>query len=366
MLVQSLPADTPHWPAAVVTALPDLTALSQSLRQLTGFDSHDGTDYFPSISQAHLHAIRLAQARIGMSSAINRQRLVAYTSEMAHGSVAVAFELAGYDSAALRQIATDGAGRLRCDLLQAAIRADREAGLEPFLICAAAGNSENGTVDALGRLAAIARDEGLWLHLDASYGALARLASDLAPLLAGMELADTLTFDLYRWGLQPYATAILLGRATSALPTARQHGYDVGAQFATGLRALAQWQQQAPNPARLGRDISRCCALARRLGMAVQQQPVLELLLPVTLNVVCLRYLGDHPDAINQAIVASLQNNHFGISSCRVQRQQAIRVVVQDASQTPEQIEHLLTALLAAGQQQRRQRAGASARTLTA
>ncbi|MYM39758.1 pyridoxal phosphate-dependent decarboxylase family protein [Duganella qianjiadongensis] len=366
MLAQTLSAETPRWPAAVVTALPDLTALGGSLRRLTGFDHHGSTDYFPSISQAHLHAIGLAQARIARCAAINRQRLVAYTSDMAHGSVAVAFELAGYDSAALRQIATDGAGRLRCDLLQTAIRADREAGLEPFLICAAAGNSENGTIDALGRLAAIARDEGLWLHLDASYGALARLAGDLAPLLAGMELADTLAFDLYRWGLQPYATAILLGREITAPSAAAPSSVDAGAQLAIGLRALVQWQQQAPAPARLGRDISRCCALARRLGMAVQQQPALELLLPVTLNVVCLRYLGDQPDAINQAIVALLQNSRFGISSCRVRRQQAIRVVVQDASQTPEQIEHLVAALLAAGQQQRRQRVAASPRTLTA
>jgi len=366
MLVQAPPTDLPLWPAAIVTTLPDLTALSQGLRQLTGFSDHHGTDYFPSVSQAHLHAIKLAQARSAAASSFNRQRLVAYTSAMAHGSVAIAFELAGSDSAALRQIAVDGAGRMRCDLLQAAIRADRDAGLQPFFICGAAGNGENGTVDALGRLAAIARDEGLWLHLDASFGALARLAADLIPLLAGMELADTLAFDLYRWGLQPYATAVLLGRDSTALPDGSQNAFDAGAPFATGLRALARWHQQAPLAVQLGRDISRCCALARRLGLAVQQQAVLELLLPVTLNVVCLRYLGHSTDALNQAIVASLQHDRFAISSCRILGQQAIRIVVLDASQTPQQIEQLLANLIAAGQQLRRQRISDSPRMLTA
>lgn len=344
--------------SAAVSALPDLPALGLGLRTLTGLNDYAGSEYFPTSSQAHLHALRLAREHSERTAACSDHHLVAYCSDMAHGSVALAFEQAGYHTAALRQIATDGAGRIRCDLLQAAIGADRAAGLHPFFLCGAAGNSENGTVDALGRLATLAREEGLWLHLDASLGALARLAPDLAPLLGGMELSDSLAFDLYRWGLQPYPTAILFSRslATGTPVAARRPATpDSAAQLASSLRALAQWYQQAVPAALLGRQLSRCCALARRFGLAVQQQPALELLLPVTLNVICLRYAGTLSDALHQAIVASLQEHRLcAISTCKIERQLAIRVAVQDASLTPEQLEQLLATLLAAGQRQRR------------
>lgn len=366
MLVHHLASDPHCGPAASVTPLPDLPALGQGLRRLTGLNEYASTDYFPSSSQAHLHALRLARLNCAGRLAGNDHHLVAYCSDMAHGSVALAFEQAGYDAAALRQIATDGAGRMRCDLLQAAVRADRDAGLQPFFLCGAAGNSENGTVDALGRLAAIARDEDMWLHLDASYGALARLAPDLAPLLGGMEQAGSLSFDLYRWGLQPYPTAILFSRPpSSGVVSARRPATpDLAAQLATSLRALAQWQQLALPASELGRQLSRCCALARRFGLAVQQQAALELLLPVTLNVVCLRYAASASDALHQTIVASLQGTSpCAISSCRIGQQLAIRVAVQNASLTPEQLDQLLAALLAAASRPRR--AGTQA-TLTA
>ena len=69
--------------------------------------------------------------------------------------------------------------------LEEAIARDRSAGLSPFLISATAGTVDVGAIDNLAAIAAIAEREKVWFHVDGAFGALAMLAPDLAPRLAG-------------------------------------------------------------------------------------------------------------------------------------------------------------------------------------
>ena len=103
---------------------------------------------------------------------------------------------------------------LRCDVaaLRAAIAADRAAGKRPFVIIATAGSASSGAVDDLNALADCARDEKLWFHVDGAFGALAQLAPDLRHLVAGIERADSLAFDLHKWLHVPYDAGAVLVR----------------------------------------------------------------------------------------------------------------------------------------------------------
>jgi aromatic-L-amino-acid/L-tryptophan decarboxylase len=58
----------------------------------------------------------------------------------------------------------------------------------------------------------VCRDERLWFHVDGACGALAMLAPDLAPRLAGIERADSLAFDFHKWGQVPYDAGFILVR----------------------------------------------------------------------------------------------------------------------------------------------------------
>lgn len=73
-----------------------------------------------------------------------------------------------------------------------------------------------GAIDPLPALAAIAREQGLWFHVDAAFGALGCLSPALRPLFAGIELADSVAFDFHKWGQVPYDAGCLLVRDGAA------------------------------------------------------------------------------------------------------------------------------------------------------
>src|SRR5471032_620853 len=266
----------------------------QWMVELFGFPAGANGVFTSGSSMANLMAVLVARsARIGPQLrcdgiAGEARRLSGYTSLAAHGSIERAFDMAGLGGAALRRIGVDGAHRLRSDLLQQAIEADRAAGLQPFFLAATAGSVDTGAIDALGELAALARREGLWLHVDGAYGALAMLAPDMVPLLAGIEHADSLAFDFHKWGQVPYDAGFLLVRdgalqlATFAQDQAYLQRYprgmtanspwpcDLGPELSRGFRALKTWfTLQVLGADRVGNAISRSCALARLLGRRV-------------------------------------------------------------------------------------------------
>jgi glutamate/tyrosine decarboxylase-like PLP-dependent enzyme len=105
----------------------------------------------------------------------------------------------GIGRQAARLVATDGTGRMCMAALQAAIRADREAGRVPFLLAATAGTTNAGMVDPLLACAEIARREKLWFHVDAAWGGGVIASDRRRALLLGLEAADSVTIDAHKW-----------------------------------------------------------------------------------------------------------------------------------------------------------------------
>ena len=106
--------------------------------------------------------------------------------------------------------------RIDMDALKAAITADRAAGHQPACIIASAGTVNSGAVDPLDALADLAAAEGLWLHVDGAIGALAALAPDLRPKLAGMERADSVALDFHKWMYMQFEAGCVLVRDEAA------------------------------------------------------------------------------------------------------------------------------------------------------
>ena len=76
---------------------------------------------------------------------------------------------------------------------------DRDDGLRPICVVGVAGTVNTGSIDDLPALAGFCEREGLWFHVDGAFGAWAALAPDSRHLVAGMERADSLAFDLHKW-----------------------------------------------------------------------------------------------------------------------------------------------------------------------
>ncbi|MDQ0989176.1 aminotransferase class V-fold PLP-dependent enzyme [Streptomyces sp. V3I7] len=143
-----------------------------------------------------------------------------YTTAFAHHSVAKAARLAGIRAAHIRVVPHTTDLRMDLEAAAAMIRADREAGLRPFLLVANAGTTDTGTVDPLPRLAELTRREDLWFHVDAAYGGFFRLTARGRDRLTGLEEADSVTLDPHKTLFLPFGTGALVVRDLAALRAA--------------------------------------------------------------------------------------------------------------------------------------------------
>lgn len=135
-----------------------------------------------------------------------------YVSDQAHFSIGRGLELLGFPPECLVVVESDEAFRLEAGAVAARVRRDRAAGLVPFCIAAVAGSTNTGSVDDVAGLARVARDDDLWLHVDAAYGGAARLSERDAARVPALELADSVTLDPHKWLAQAYDLGALLVR----------------------------------------------------------------------------------------------------------------------------------------------------------
>jgi glutamate/tyrosine decarboxylase-like PLP-dependent enzyme len=93
--------------------------------------------------------------------------------------------------------------------------------------------------------------------------------------------------------------------------------------------------------------------MARALGERIAATPQLELLAPVTLNIVCFRYAGLEDavsDALNAEIVVELQERGIAVpSTTRIGGKLAIRLNVMNHRTTPADLDTTLAGVLAVG-----------------
>jgi aromatic-L-amino-acid decarboxylase len=278
--------------------------------------------------------------REGMQAA--PRKMVLYASQEIHSSIQKAVELLGLGSDALRHVPVNDYFQIDLQALKAAIAQDRDDGYLPFCAVGAAGTTNTGAIDDLNRLADICQKESLWLHVDGAFGAWAALAPNAGKQVAGMERADSLAFDLHKWMYMQYEIGCVLVRREeehrntfSLTPAYLAHGEggrgmtggdlpwfsDYGYQLSRGFRALKAWMSLKEHGSRkYGRMIQQNIDQARYLADLIDGLPELELSVPVTLNVVCFRYIGleldcDVLDSLNKQILVELQEQGIAAPS---------------------------------------------------
>jgi aromatic-L-amino-acid decarboxylase len=216
-------ADTTNRYTGVWQAAPALVQLEANaldwLRDWMGFPPESRGLFTAGGSMATFNAIVCARER-HLGAEIRRG--VLYTSDQAHHSVLKSAKLAGVMPDRVRPIASDGRFRMRLDLLEQAIAADRRAGLAPFAVVSSAGTTNTGAVDPLDAIADLCAGLGLWHHIDGAYGAFFYLLQDLRGRLRGLPRADSLTLDPHKGMFLPYGTGALLVRDGAALRAAHQ------------------------------------------------------------------------------------------------------------------------------------------------
>ena len=349
------------------------------MREVFQFPETAGGLFLTGASQANFVALQIARTR-ALGRDVRRTglsafpQLTGYGSAETHGCVMRAFEMSGLGGDAFRRIAPDAAGQIDIDALVARIEADIASGHRPFLLVGSAGTVNTGAVDDLHALADVAARFRLHFHVDGALGALAVLSESLAPIMAGLERADSIAFDFHKWGQVPYdagylivrdeawqkdtfaSSAAYLTRADTGLAGGEWWPCDTGPDLSRGFRALKTWfTLKTCGLDGIGRSIAHSCALARLLYERIRDEPSLRLLAPTRLNIVCFGYAGPDgraPAELNRQIVEALHlEGRVAPSLTLIDGVPAIRACLVNHRTTAADIDALIDHTLAIGDQ---------------
>ncbi len=235
--------------------------------------------------------------------------MTAYASDQIHLSISKAADILGLGKRQVRMLPSDDRFKMDPRALREAIESDKQNGLRPFCVIASAGTAATGAIDSLDEIAQIAREHGLWFHIDGAYGAPAAMIPDQRSSFAGLELADSISLDPHKWLYTPVDCGCLLFRdpaaARKAFVTEADYikvldqgetesfaFWDYGIELSRRFRALKVWLTlKYYGTRRLAAAITDNIAQAQYLAELVSAAPEFELLAPVELSICCFRYV---------------------------------------------------------------------------
>ena len=337
----------------------------QWLADMFGLKSMQGV-YSSGGSVANLLALGAARQRaferLGQDPAAEGvgRRVGVYASTEAHHTIQRSTGVLGLGRQAVRPIPCDRLGRMRVEALRLAIAQDLRAGILPMAIVANAGTTNRGAIDPLRAIGEVAREHGIWFHVDGAYGLPGRLDERVAPLYEGLELADSVIVDPHKWlgaAVGVGATFVrdreLLRRAFTQEPAPYLEGsmepqdaaaariehsmddfgvpyFDFGVELSAPSRGVVVWALiREIGVEGLARRIKRHNDMAGFIAQAARAHPNLELLQEPTLSICCFRYVApgvSDLDLLNQRLHRRLTRENRNMpSTTQVNGQLALR-----------------------------------------
>lgn len=312
-----------------------------------------------------------------------------YASEECHHTIQRSGGVLGIGRRAIKPIACDSKGHMKTDTLLAAIEKDVQNGVLPIAIVANAGTTNTGAIDPLLEIGKIARDKGIWFHIDGAYGLPGILDERIKPLYEGLQYADSVIVDPHKWlgaSVGVAATFVrnrdyllraftqepadyLEGSAsqseidqTNNLSTKIEHSlddfgipyFDYGVELSAPCRGVVVWAMlKEIGVSGMRARVVRHNNMAKHISAFANQHPHLEVLSEPTLSICCFRYVDDSikdVNIFNQRLHRRLvRENKFMPSTTKVAGQLAIRPCYVGARHEQIQADGLLEAVLRIG-----------------
>ena len=277
--------------------------------------------------------------------------LTVYGSEETHSSIEKAVKIAGIGKENLRKVPVDSAYAMVPEELERAIEKDKTAGCIPCCVVATIGTTGSTAIDPLRKIGEICRKHNVWLHVDAALAGTALLLPEYRRLIDGIEFADTFVFNPHKWMFTNFDCSAYFVKDREALiktfeihpeylktkEGTRVNNYrDWGIQLGRRFRALKLWFViRSFGVEGLKARIKYHLDIAARLAEWIEEHEEFELLAPVSLNVVCFRFLpiGLNDDAainaINEKLLESLNSTgNMYITHTKLDGKYTIRLVV--------------------------------------
>jgi len=253
---------------------------------------------------ARERASQYSLARGGLQG--EEKPLVVYASAHSHSSVEKAALVAGFGKSNVRIVPHEGSHAMRAESLAGMVSEDLRDGRVPCAVVATTGTTTSTALDPVEAIAAIARANQMWLHVDAAMAGSAMILPECRWMWQGVELADSLIVNPHKWLGAVFDCTIYFVRdpehlvrvmstnpsylkttADGSVKNYRDWGLPLGRRF----RALKLWfliREQGVEglQARIRRDLDNAKWLAREVGVTADWQ----VLAAVPLQTLCVRH----------------------------------------------------------------------------
>jgi len=366
MLTASLGAQCMVWDTSPAAA--ELEEMMMNwLKAMTGLPAGWHGVIQDTASTSTLAALLSAREKIS-SYGINEsgfngnEKLRVYCSTETHSSVEKAVKIAGIGRKNLVKITTDTRYRMDAKELAKAIADDIEAGYTPLCVVATLGTTGCTAVDPLKDIAAVCRQSGTWLHVDAAYAGTALLLPEYSWMINGIEDADSFVFNPHKWMFTNFDCSAYFVKDREALlrtfeilpeylKTAsrglvndyRDWGIPLGRRF----RALKLWFViRSYGVTKLREMVSEHIRIARWLELQVIEHPAFEIMAPVPLSVVCFRnrpscVLGtENLNRLNEELLGRLNaTGKIFLTHTKLKGQYTLRMSIAGTHTTQQHVE---------------------------
>ncbi|WP_236655315.1 pyridoxal phosphate-dependent decarboxylase family protein [Streptacidiphilus carbonis] len=188
-----------------------IAAENQVLRLISdraGLPESAGGCFVSGGSAGNLSALVVARdtARHRLGLGIGARLRIA-VSDQTHSSVTNTLNIIGVE----KLLVPTEDHRLTGAALRAALAADEDPG-SVIAVVGTAGTTNAGIVDDLAGIAEVARESGLWFHVDGAYGGAGLFAPSVRAKYDGIEHADSFVVDPHKWLFAPFDCAALVYR----------------------------------------------------------------------------------------------------------------------------------------------------------
>ncbi|MBC9794517.1 aspartate aminotransferase family protein [Sinomicrobium sp. FJxs] len=320
VLISAINSSLDTWDQSAGGTLMEQRLISWTAEQL-GFGTDADGVFTSGGTQSNLTGLLLARdhyARKRLGHSVKRSgnppqaaRFRVFASEKAHFSNLKNASLLGLGEQAIVEVGTDHRFRMDPEALQNALQREIQAGNIPIAIVATAGTTDFGNVDPLDEIGSIARQYGLWFHVDAAYGSCLLLTSLHRHMLNGIELADSVTIDYHKSFFQPISSSAVVVRDKRTLQIIKHHADYLNpedqdyeefpaqvnksvSQTTRRFDALKLWfTLRLLGKEKLGDYIDTIIHTTRQAARIIEHDPELELLTRSDISVLLFRYIPD-------------------------------------------------------------------------
>src|SRR5437867_445473 len=276
----------------------------------------DGVVY-DTASVGVMHA--LAAAREEAAPSTRKRGLVGarapvfriYASEQAHSSAEKAAIALGLGEENVQRVPVDAEFRMDAAALREMIAQDGQRNFQPLAVVATVGTTSTAAVDPVPEIAKVCHENRMWLHIDGAYGAGFAILPECESLTAGWSDADSIVVNPHKSLFVPLDFSVLyvrdlerLRRVFTLVPEylrgdtveAQKNYMDYGIQLGRRFRALkACVIFRSFGREGMAARLREFVRLANVLAAWIKGDDLFELVAPVSMGVVCFRYIGSDP-----------------------------------------------------------------------